>query len=422
MGADVKARDLIKEKERALSERFYAIDQVSEVNLSRVITAFRDHRVAQEHFNIATGYGLDDVGRDTLDKIYAQVFQCESAAVRVSMVSGTHAIACAILGNIRAGQRFLCLTGPPYDSLEPVLGGKKASQGSLTDLGAEYVELDLRPEQMDHEELERLIKSVGPVDVFYLQKSCGYSASRKTYSNRELEKLIKAAGNVNPQAPVLVDNCYGEFVEEEEPTSRGADLVVGSLIKNPGGGLAIAGGYIAGRRDLVENALVRHTAPGLGGHLGINFSEGRLLYQGLFMAPAVVAQALKGVLLVASVFEEAGLAVKPSSLEERYDIIQAIEFGDEKKLIDFCRAMQRFSPVDAHVSPEPYTMPGYEDPVIMAGGTFVEGATIELSCDGPLRPPYVAYLQGGLSYQHVKCYLEGALSLSFSGELSFFPG
>ncbi len=421
MGTEVKARDLIKEKERGLAERFDAIDRVAELNLNKVIAAFRENRVAQEHFNPCTGYGLDDTGRDTLDRVYARVFECESAAVRVTMVSGTHAIACAILGNIRAGQRFLCLTGTPYDSLEPVLGGKRESRGSLTDLGAEYVELDLRPEAMSDGELQEAIRSVGPVHVFYLQKSCGYSAERKTYSNKELAKLIDAARKVNATAPVIVDNCYGEFVEVGEPTSFGADLVVGSLIKNPGGGLAIAGGYIAGRKDLVENALIRHTAPGLGGHLGINFGEGRLLYQGLFAAPTVVAQALKGVLLIAAVFEEAGLSVKPAAADDRFDIIQAIEFGDKNKLINFCRAMQRFSPVDAHVAPEPYTMPGYEDPVVMAGGTFVEGATIELSCDGPIRPPYVAYLQGGLSYQHVKCYLEGALNLSFTGDLSFFP-
>ncbi|MEZ4543375.1 MAG: methionine gamma-lyase family protein [Cyanobacteriota/Melainabacteria group bacterium] len=415
-----KARDLILAKERALVDRFSEIDRVSEFNLNKVLTAFRENRVTQEHFNPASGYGIDHIGRETLDRVWAQIFKTESACVRVSFVSGTHAIACAILGNIRPGTRFLTLTGTPYDSLEPVLGGKKESRGSICDLGGTYLEVDLDPASMDRTEIVRALAPLGEVDFFYLQKSCGYSATRKTYSNKELKKLIDAARSVCPTASVIVDNCYGEFVEVDEPSEVGADLIVGSLIKNPGGGLAIAGGYIAGAEDLVESALIRLTAPGIKGHMGVNFGEGRRLFQGLFIAPSVVAQALKGVLLITSVFEEFGMTVKPRAQDQRYDIIQAIEFSDEKKLINFCRAMQRYSPVDAHVEPEPYRMPGYEDPVVMAGGTFVEGATIELSCDGPLRAPYTAYLQGGLSYQHVKCYLEGALSLSFAGEMPFF--
>ena len=412
------AVDLIKQKEKLLQSRFEEIDFIAERNLSRVLTAFKDNKVCQEHFNSTSGYGLDDVGRETLEKVYAQVFSSEAALVRVNMVCGTHAIACAILGNTKAGERFICLTGTPYDSLEPVLGGKKPSPGSLVDSGAFYIELDLNPKD-DDPKIEQAIRDAGDASIYYLQKSCGYSSVRPTYSNEELGKLIRLARKVTPKAKVIVDNCYGEFVELTEPTECGADLVVGSLIKNPGGGLAICGGYLAGTQSMIDNAARRLTAPGVAGHMGPNFNQGRHLFQGLFMAPSTVAQAMKGVLLITSVFEELGMNVKPKASEPRFDIIQAIEFGDKEKLINFARAMQRFSPVDAHVEPEPFQMPGYEDPVVMAGGTFVEGATIELSCDGPIRPPYIAYLQGGLTYHHVKCYLEGALSLSMSGELPF---
>lgn len=414
---ETKARELIVQKEKLLVNRFQQIDQVAQENLARILTAFRENKVCQEHFSPTTGYGLDDVGRQTLDKVYAQVFQGQKGLVRVNMVSGTHAIACAILGNVKAGTKFVCLTGTPYDSLEPVLGGKKHSNGSLTDLGAQYIELDLNPRSQS---LEQEIEKAGASDVYYLQKSCGYSSIRKTYSNREMAKLIESAKKVSPRAIVIVDNCYGEFVEEDEPLQHGADLIVGSLIKNPGGGLAISGGYIVGDSRLVDNAATRLTAPGVQGHMGLNFNHGRLLFQGLFLAPSVVAQALKGVLLISSVFEELGMAVKPTSQEPRYDIIQSIEFREKTRLKNFLKALQRFSPVDAHVAPEEFRMPGYEDPVVMAGGTFIEGATIELSADGPMRPPFTAYLQGGLTYHHVKCYLEGALALSMSGELPFF--
>ncbi|HEY9712765.1 MAG TPA: methionine gamma-lyase family protein, partial [Chroococcales cyanobacterium] len=255
--------------------------------------------------------------------------------------------------------------------------------------------------------------------LIYIQKSCGYSSSRLTLSNRQIARIIEAARAVNPDNVILVDNCYGEFVEMAEPIAAGADLIAGSLIKNPGGGLALTGGYVAGRRRLVDNALNRLTAPGVGGHQGLTFNQNRLVMQGLFMAPSVVSQALKGVMLVASVFEQLGLKVRPAPTARRYDIIQAVEFGDPDRLINFCRAVQRWSPVNAHVTPEPALMPGYQDPVIMAAGTFIEGATIELSADGPIRPPFAAFLQGGLTYLHVKCMLQEALALSTSGELPF---
>lgn len=420
MSPRVIAKDLVAKKERELSCQFDEIDDVAKTNLTKILDAFRENKLTQEHFNPNTGYGLDDIGRETLDRVYAQVFGGESALVRVQMVCGTHAIACAILGNVQKDSKFVCLTGAPYDSLEPVIGVKSNRPGSLTQLGARYVELDLSPTDLSEEEVKSIIDKVGASEIYYLQKSCGYSSKRNTYSNSELGKLIRAAREVSPESLIMVDNCYGEFVETTEPLAHGADIIMGSLIKNPGAGLAIAGGYIVGSKESVQNAVIRLTAPGVEEHMGLNFNQGRLLFQGLFLAPSTVSYALKGVLLMSAVFEELGLNVKPNSKDKRFDIIQAIKFEQKEKLINFCKAMQRFSPVDSHVEPEPYRMPGYTDQVVMAGGTFIEGSTIELSCDGPIRPPYSAYLQGGLSYHHVKCYLEGALDLSMSGELPFF--
>ncbi|MGD9681177.1 MAG: aminotransferase class I/II-fold pyridoxal phosphate-dependent enzyme [Candidatus Obscuribacterales bacterium] len=418
----IKVDDLISAAEERLAGRFKAVDGIALVNQERVLAAFRHHRLTEEYFAAHTGYGLDDAGREVLDNVFASVFGGEAACVRVQFVSGTHALACAILGNVEPGGRFVCLTGPPYDSLEEVLGIAGDEPGSLKRLGVEYIELDLDPLSQSEtamiESIER-VESAGPASVFYIQKSRGYSSSRRTFSGDDIAKLCQAVRKVNASGLVIVDNCYGEFVEDREPLSCGADLIAGSLIKNPGGGLAIAGGYIAGKRTAVEAALNRLTAPGVGGHMGLSFGENRLLFQGLFMAPFTVSQAVKGAMLIASVFEELGMRVSPGSLEERFDIIQQVEFGQAERLINFCKAVQRFSPVNAHVDPEPCRMPGYQDEVIMAGGTFVEGSTIELSADGPLRPPYSVFIQGGLSYQHVKCTLRGALTLSLSLELPF---
>jgi cystathionine beta-lyase family protein involved in aluminum resistance len=282
-----------------------------------------------------------------------------------------------------------------------------------------YKELALDP-NLSVEELSQQIKAAAPAKLYHIQKSRGYSMSRQTLSNKDIAKYIAAIKAVDANASTFVDNCYGEFVEEQEPTAVGADLIAGSLIKNPGGGMALTGGYVAGRKDMVEGALLRLTAPGIGGHLGITFNQNRPVLQGLFLAPSVVSQAVKGAMLVASVFEKLGMIVHPAPAADRYDIIQAVEFGNRERLINFCRALQSFSPVNAHVSPEPSSMPGYADQVVMAGGTFVEGATIELSADGPLRPPFAVYLQGGLSYLHVKCALLGSLNLSAEGVTPFF--
>lgn len=425
----VKARDLIDAGEERLKDVFKAIDDAALANQHKVLKAFREARVTEEFFAEKTGYGIDNAGRDALDEIVAEIFGAEAACLRMQFVSGTHALACAILGNVRAGEKLLCLTGAPYDSLEEVLGIAGDEPGSLTKLGAKYEQVDLGPlldspasGSSDADTMNALIAAIkphAPARMYYLQKSRGYSMSRRTYSNRDLKKMIDAIRAIDKDGIIMVDNCYGEFVEIDEPTNVGADLVAGSLIKNPGGGLCVAGGYIAGKKSAVEAALNRLTAPGVGGHMGHSFNQGRTIFQGLFLAPSVVSSALKGAALTASVFNDMGFKVSPMPDELRFDIIQSIEFGAKDKLINFCKAIQRFSPVNAHVDPEPANMPGYQDQIIMAGGTFVEGSTIEFSADGPLRPPFAAYVQGGLSYMHVKCSLEGALSLSLSGDLPF---
>lgn len=422
---DSQTTALIADAERALKEQFEHVDEVAFHNQKKVLEAFREHRLTEEHFAGRTGYGLDDAGRDTIDSIFASVFKAPSAAVRMQIVSGTHALACVLFGVLRPGDRLVSVTGTPYDTLRQVIGLKGEQPGNLFSSGVTYEELDIDPGSAPGDPANpRLLtwkKVLGsPTRLVLIQKSCGYSLSRRSYSNRFLKDLISLVRTINPSCLVLVDNCYGEFVEAVEPTEIGADVVAGSLIKNPGGGLAVTGGYIAGKEDIIEMCLNRLTAPGIGGHQGITFGENRLVLQGLFMAPSVVASAVRGALLSAFVFEKLGMKVTPSYCDRRFDIIQGIEFGNRQKLINFCRAVQRFSPVNSHVVPEPSPMPGYDDEVIMAGGSFVEGATIELSCDGPLREPFAAFLQGGLTYLHVKCMLQGAVSLSRTGELPFF--
>jgi cystathionine beta-lyase family protein involved in aluminum resistance len=418
----IDAKELIKQAESALVDSFQRIDDIALTNQRKVLQAFRQHRLTEEYFAEKTGYGLNDAARDAIDAIFASVFGAEAAAVRMQLVSGTHAIAAALFGCLRPGDRMASLTGQPYDSLLDVIGiGKTTQPGCLKDLGVDYIEGSIDPKQSTDAQIEAHLRELvaPPTRLCHIQKSCGYSFERRTFSNEDIARLAAAVKRANPECVVFVDNCYGEFVETLEPVAIGADLMAGSLIKNPGGGLAISGGYIAGKRDLVDRALNRMTAPGIGGHYGLTFNQNRPLLQGLFMAPCVVSHAVKGAMLFAHVFGQLGLKVKPAPAEQRFDIIQAIEFGSADRLVAFCRAIQMWSPVNAHVTPEPSEMPGYPDPVIMAAGTFVEGSTIELSADGPLRPPFAAFLQGGLTYLHVKCALEEALSLAASGELSF---
>lgn len=421
---DQATKDLIRQAEKSLAEQFEFVDETALQNQRKVLDAFRNHKLTEEHFAEKTGYGIDDAGREALDSIFAEVFNAPSAAVRMQVVSGTHALALCLYGCLKPGDRLVSITGAPYDTLQQVIGIAGDGRGSLKELGVDYAEIDINPALLDAPvatgrvlELQKLLES--PTKLVTIQKSCGYSFDRRTLSNEEIGKMIALVKGINADVLVMVDNCYGEFVEATEPTGHGADIIAGSLIKNPGGGLAISGGYIAGRADLIESALFRLTAPGIGGHQGVSFNQNRLLFQGLFLAPSVVASAVKGAMLSALVFSDLGMEVKPAPADRRFDIIQAIRFGDRRKLVNFCRAIQYFSPVNAHVSPEPAEMPGYEDQVVMAGGTFVEGSTIELSADGPLREPYAAFLQGGLTYLHIKCMLEGAITRSRSGELPF---
>ena len=369
------------------------------VNTEKVITAFRNNMVSDYYLKPTTGYGYSDVGRDTLDLIYAEIFKTEAALVRSQFVSGTHALAVALLGNLRPGDELVGLTGTPYDTMQSIIGYPVKTKGSLVDLGITYKELPMSGEQVDLEAVKKIVTK--NTKMVHIQRSCGYSSLRKTISVAEVGRIIAAAKETNPDVIAYVDNCYGEFIEKQEPTEVGADIMAGSLIKNLGGGLAPTGGYIVGRADLVENASYRLTAPGLGGEMGATLGDTqREFYQGLFLAPHVVLQAVKTAIFAAAVFQKLGYEVKPLPQEARHDIIQAIKLESKKRLCDFCIAIQSNSPVDAHVEPVPAPLPGYQDDIVMAAGTFVQGASIELSADGPCREPYNVFFQGGLTFEH----------------------
>ena len=369
------------------------------VNTEKVITAFRNNMVSDYYLKPTTGYGYSDVGRDTLDLIYAEIFKTEAALVRSQFVSGTHALAVALLGNLRPGDELVGLTGTPYDTMQSIIGYPVKTKGSLVDLGVTYKELSMSGEQVDLEAVKKIVTK--NTKMVHIQRSCGYSSLRKTISVAEVGRIIAAAKEANPDVIAYVDNCYGEFIEKQEPTEVGADIMAGSLIKNLGGGLAPTGGYIVGRADLVENASYRLTAPGLGGEMGATLGDTqREFYQGLFLAPHVVQQAVKTAIFAAAVFQKLGYEVKPLPQEARHDIIQAIKLESKKRLCDFCIAIQSNSPVDAHVEPVPAPLPGYQDDIVMAAGTFVQGASIELSADGPCREPYNVFFQGGLTFEH----------------------
>jgi cystathionine gamma-lyase len=396
--------------EKSLSVEFERVETIRDFNQKKVLQAFIDNRVSPEHFYTVTGYGHDDIGRETLDKVFAHVFKAQKALVRIHFVSGTHTLACALFGNLKSGDKLVSVAGAPYDTMQKIIGSNSLSiknNHSLTANGVFYDEIPLKNDtDVDFELLEKTIDKT--VTMVLIQRSRGYSL-RKSLSIADIEKICKIVKSKNPNCICFVDNCYGEFVEDKEPLEAGADLIAGSLIKNPGGGIAEAGGYIAGREDLVENAAIRLTAPGIGSEGGAMFNQHRLLFQGFFMAPSVVSDAVKGAILAAKVFEEAGCISTPKSNEPRTDIIQTITFNAPEPLEHFCKTIQEMSPVNSHVTPIPDDVPGYTDKVIMAGGTFIEGSTIELSADGPLRPPYAAYLQGGLNYAHVKIVLEKIL-------------
>ena len=382
-----------------LKERFDRIDDISEYNQMKVLHAMQKNQVSEMHLETSSGYGYTDLGRDTLEAVYADVFHTEDALVRTQIACGTHALNIALSGNLRPGDELLSVSGKPYDTLEEVIG-IRPSRGSLAEYGVTYNQVDLLEDgSFDYEGIKNAIND--KTKVIAIQRSKGY-LTRPTLSVQAIGNVIKYIKSINKDIKVMVDNCYGEFVDTVEPSDFGADMIVGSLIKNPGGGLAPIGGYIAGTKECVENAAFRLTTPGLGKEVGASLGVNKSFYQGLFMAPTVTAGALKGAIFAANVYEKLGYKVVPNSTEERHDIIQAVTFGTPEGVIEFCKGIQAAAPVDSHVEPEPWAMPGYDAPVIMAAGAFVSGSSIELSADGPIKPPYNVYFQGGLTWYHAK--------------------
>lgn len=401
----MNGKEIIKQAEKDLREQFEIIDEIRDFNQEKVLNAFIDNKVAPEHFYTVSGYGHDDMGREVLDKVFAEVFKAEKAIARIHFASGTHTLACVLFGNLRPGNKLISVAGAPYDTMQEVigtLGEDEIREDSLIAHGVLYDEVPLKNDDVDLEEIEKAIDET--VTMVLIQRSKGYS-TRKSLTLETIGEICRIVKKKNPDCICFVDNCYGEFVEDKEPLEVGADIIAGSLIKNPGGGIVEAGGYIAGKARLVERAANRLTAPGIGSEGGAMFNQHRLMFQGLFMAPSVVSEAVKGAVLAAKIFDEIGYNSTPKYNEKRTDIIQNITFGSPEPLEQFCRTIQSLSPVNGYVTPIPEYIPGYEDQVIMAGGTFIEGSTIELSADGPMRAPYVAYMQGGLNYAHVKIAL-----------------
>jgi len=398
---------LLQTAQASLLQIFSGIDARVKSNLARVLTAFRKHQVGVHHFSSVSGYGHDDLGRHVLDQIFADVMGAESAAVRVQFVSGTHAITCALFGVLRPGDELLAVAGSPYDTLEEVIGLRGADQGSLKDFGIRYRQLELTADgTIDWSALTTAIRP--ETRMVLIQRSCGY-AWRSSLAIADIEKIVALVKQQNPNTVCFVDNCYGEFVDDCEPPAVGADLIAGSLIKNPGGTIVTAGGYVAGRADLVEMACCRLTSPGIGSEGGATFDQNRLLFQGLFLAPQMVGEALKGNYLTAKVFQQLGYPVNPLPDAPRRDVIQAIKLGSAEKVIAFCQAIQQHSPIGSYLSPVPAQMPGYQSDLVMAGGTFIDGSTSEFSADGPLREPYIVFCQGGTHWTHVAIALEAAV-------------
>jgi len=393
-------KPLVTKVENQLQELFKQVDSNIETNQFRVLQSFQQNRVSDSHFNPTTGYGYDDNGRETLEKIYAEVFGGEAGLVRPQIISGTHAISIALFGVLRPGDELVYMTGKPYDTLEEIVGIRGTGVGSLKEFNIDYKTVDLKNNRgIDWEAVNNAITP--KTKMIGIQRSKGY-ATRPSFTIEEIKEMIAFVKEIKPDVVVFVDNCYGEFVEQLEPCHVGADLIAGSLIKNPGGGLAKTGGYIVGKKELVEACSYRMTSPGIGAEAGASLYSLQEMYQGFFLAPHVVGQALKGAMFTAAFLEELGMNTSPSWDAPRTDLIQSVQFDDKDKMIAFCQAIQYASPVNSHVTPYANYMPGYEDDVIMAAGTFIQGASIELTADGPIRAPYVAYVQGGLTYSHVK--------------------
>ena len=402
------SKKLLDIKQKVLADSqplFTQIDAIAEANTLKVLDAMRNVRVSDAHFNTTSGYAYDDIGRGKLEELYAEIFGAERALVRTQFVSGTHALATVLFGILRPGDELVSLTGAPYDTMQTVIGYANPSKGSLKEFGILYDELPMREGKVDMAGIAGKIKP--ETKMVLIQRSRGYSM-RSPLTIEDIRAICTEVKRVKPDCVCFVDNCYGEFVDLQEPVQAGADIMAGSLIKNPGGGIAPTGGYIAGRDELVELASYRLTAPGMGDELGASLANNRLLFQGLFLAPHVVAQAIKGAVFAAGMFAALGYKTLPLPTEVRGDIIQAIELGTAEKLIAFCGGIQKYSPVDSFAAPEPWDMPGYADKIIMAAGTFVQGASIEFSADGPLRAPYNVYLQGGLTFEHAVIGIMGA--------------
>lgn len=396
---------IVQNAEEKVKQYFDRIDNIKEYNQEKVLKAFYKNKIGLEHFSTVSGYGHDDLGREALDRVFADVFKAEKAIVRNHFVSGTHTLACCLFGNLRYGEKLLSVAGAPYDTMEEVIGKRGDKRASLIGHGIIYDELPLINESdVDLKGLEK--KADKTTNMVLIQRSRGYSL-RKSLNIETIKKIIDIVKSKNPECICFVDNCYGEFVEKLEPLEVGADLIAGSLIKNPGGGIVEAGGYIAGKAKYVDQAAYRLTAPGIGTKGGAMLNQTRLIFQGLFMAPSIVSEAIKGAVLASQVFEDIGFISTPKPDEPRTDLIQTITFNAPQPLIDFCKTLQMYSPVESYLTPIPDEVPGYDDKLIMAGGSFIEGSTIELSADGPLRPPYAAYMQGGLNYAHVKIALKG---------------
>ena len=399
MGISSEVYDLGESILKELKPRFDEIDKIAEFNQLKVLKALQDCKVSEACLLGTTGYGYNDIGRDTLEEVYSKIFHTEDALVRPQITCGTHALALALMSNLRPGDELLSPVGKPYDTLEEVIGIRD-SKGSLKEYGISYSQVDLLPDGgFDYDNIAKAINE--KTKLVTIQRSKGYQ-TRPTLSVTRIGELISFIKNIKPDVICMVDNCYGEFVETIEPTDVGADMVVGSLIKNPGGGLAPIGGYIAGKKECVENAAYRLTSPGLGKEVGASLGILNSFYQGIFLAPTVTAGALKGAIFAANLFERAGFAVVPNSTESRHDIIQAVTFGTPEGVVAFCEGIQKAAPIDSYVTPEPWDMPGYDSQVIMAAGAFVSGSSIELSADGPIKPPYAVYFQGGLTWQHAK--------------------
>lgn len=394
--------ELYKKALKDVEDQFKSYNQIREYNQLKVLDAFQKERISDSHFTNSSGYGYDDIGRDTLDKVYARIFNTEAALVRPHFVNGTHAIGCALMGNLRTGDTMVCITGAPYDTLHNIIGiSDKENIGSLKEYGVNYKQVDLKDGTFDVEKIITVLEKDKTIKLVHIQRSTGYGW-RKSFLVSDIAEIISVIKKVRDDVLIFVDNCYGEFIDTLEPTDVGADLMAGSLIKNVGGGIAPTGGYIVGKAEYVKQASYRLTTPGIGGECGSTFGVMRQFYQGLFLAPHIAMEALKGAIFCARIMELAGFEVLPAYNDKRSDIIQAVKFGNKDNLIKFCKGIQKGSPIDSFVECEPWAMPGYSDEVIMAAGAFIQGSSIELSADAPIREPYIAYLQGGLTFDHAK--------------------